>query len=308
MLGTPARHILGLPLTDQPVIDQTQPRTDCQLESKLKLSTEKFPHILTATSTKQNARTTCDIQVILKQMDTFFCFFFCRCGGRIKTTVVDKKRLGFAVYFQSTCEECDNTTGTYTSETVPGPNNAKPFTVNRHAVLAALKVDMGAYRLNNFCETLNMPSVYQSTFVKKAKQCYALSADAGRQMFDTPAGLVKEQHQFMNFDAPDNRGRMLGSGTTEDSMDILVSFDGPWLTPGFSLLVGVGCINDFLTGLIIDAHVMSAHCQECAVYPQCDRDANPAAYDAWLIEQNTKIGKSKKGILLAYSMIPGKSA
>ena len=82
---------------------------------------------------------------------------------------MEKKRRGFAVYIEGTRDICDRKSGTYTSEHIPGPNNSKPFAVNRDAVLATLKVDMGAYRLNNFCETLNMPSVHPRTFVKKAK-------------------------------------------------------------------------------------------------------------------------------------------
>ena len=90
--------------------------------------------------------------------------------------------------------------------------NSNPVAVNRDAVLAALKVDMGAYRLNNFCETFNMPSVHPSTFVKKAKQFYALNEDAGRKIFDNAVELVKEQHRFMNHRSTDldDNGRIFG--------------------------------------------------------------------------------------------------
>ena len=43
------------------------------------------------------------------------------------------------------------------------------------------------------------------------------------------ADLVKEQHGIMSFNEPDDSGRVLG--TAEDPMDIVVSYDGSWLTP-----------------------------------------------------------------------------
>ena len=46
-------------------------------------------------------------------------------------------------------------------------------------------------------------------------------------------------------------------------MDIVVSYDGSWLTRGHTSLIGVGCVTDVLTGLVLDAHVMSSYCQAC---------------------------------------------
>ena len=42
-----------------------------------------------------------------------------------------------------------------------------------------------------------------------------------------------------------------------------MSYGGSWLTRVHTALIGVGCVIDVLTGLVLDAHVMSSHCQAC---------------------------------------------
>ncbi|GFV37605.1 uncharacterized protein TNCV_4982271 [Trichonephila clavipes] len=45
--------------------------------------------------------------------------------------------------------------------------------------------------------------------------------------------------------------------------DIDVSFDGTWLTRGYSTQIGVGCVIDILTGFVMDFEIMSKRCIEC---------------------------------------------
>ncbi|GFO20578.1 hypothetical protein PoB_004708300 [Plakobranchus ocellatus] len=47
-------------------------------------------------------------------------------------------------------------------------------------------------------------------------------------------------------------------------LDISVSFDGSWLARGHKSLIGIGCVINILTGLIIAGHVLSLHCHVCA--------------------------------------------
>ena len=43
-----------------------------------------------------------------------------------------------------------------------------------------------------------------------------------------------------------------------------MSYDRSWLlTRGHTSQIGLGCVVDLLTGLVIDAHVMSTYCQVC---------------------------------------------
>ncbi|GFU23184.1 uncharacterized protein TNCV_3516171 [Trichonephila clavipes] len=46
--------------------------------------------------------------------------------------------------------------------------------------------------------------------------------------------------------------------------DLSISFDGTWLTRGHTLLIGVGCVIDMLTGYVVDFEVMTKVCRHCS--------------------------------------------
>ena len=50
--------------------------------------------------------------------------------------------------------------------------------------------------------------------------------------------------------------------TNSNSVDTEVSYDGLWLTRGFSLKHG--CTIDILTGYVTDFEVISKYCQSCS--------------------------------------------
>ena len=54
--------------------------------------------------------------------------------------------------------------------------------------------------------------------------------------------------------------------STDESgvMDLMVSFDGSWLTQGHSSLYGTGCVVELVTGQVIDFTILSLYCQSCA--------------------------------------------
>ncbi|RUS81634.1 hypothetical protein EGW08_010597 [Elysia chlorotica] len=57
--------------------------------------------------------------------------------------------------------------------------------------------------------------------------------------------------------------------------------DGSWLTRGHKSLIGIGCVIDVLTGLIIDGHVCSLHCHICAQTGAFIRRETPHHYERW---------------------------
>ncbi|GFR91290.1 hypothetical protein ElyMa_002588900 [Elysia marginata] len=64
-------------------------------------------------------------------------------------------------------------------------------------------------------------------------------------------------------------------------MEIAASFDGSWLTRGHKSLIGIGCVVDVLTGLVLDTHVMSQHCQSCALVGKKLKLQDQDAYRIW---------------------------
>ncbi|GFS07561.1 hypothetical protein ElyMa_001252300 [Elysia marginata] len=63
------------------------------------------------------------------------------------------------------------------------------------------------------------------------------------------------------------------------------------MTRGHSSLIGIGCIIDTLTGLVLDAHVLSQHCQTCATSGEWVKRETPHRYEQWLA-QNPQEGCS----------------
>ncbi|GFS14263.1 hypothetical protein ElyMa_003158700 [Elysia marginata] len=72
--------------------------------------------------------------------------------------------------------------------------------------------------------------------------------------------------------------------TDEDVIDISVSYDGSWLTRGHKAPIGIGCVIDVVTGLVIDGHVCSLHCHTCAQSGEFVRRETPHRCERWMQE------------------------
>ncbi|GFO14797.1 hypothetical protein PoB_004130200 [Plakobranchus ocellatus] len=62
------------------------------------------------------------------------------------------------------------------------------------------------------------------------------------------------------------------------------SYDGSWMTLGHTSHMGLGCVIDVMTGLVIDHHMMSTFCHTCATTGAWMKDQQPARFDAWMEE------------------------
>ncbi|XP_070174264.1 uncharacterized protein [Littorina saxatilis] len=93
-------------------------------------------------------------------------------------------------------------------------------------------------------------------------------------------------------------------GTTlgvDDTLNIIVSYDGTWLTRGHSSHIGVGCAVDLLTGLCVDTHVMCTYCQVCESTGQKLFQEKPEEYAAWLVDHLDKCEVNYKGKLYLFA-------
>ncbi|KAH9384883.1 hypothetical protein HPB48_026913 [Haemaphysalis longicornis] len=61
------------------------------------------------------------------------------------------------------------------------------------------------------------------------------------------------------------------------SKNITVVYDGPWLTRGHASHIGVGCVIEFYTGLVLDCAVLSNFCLGCSLGP---KETDPK-YNEW---------------------------
>ena len=86
-----------------------------------------------------------------------------------------------------------------------------------------------------------MPGLHQKTFNTIAKGHYGKNERLAGAIFSKAASIVRKEHiRQYHLDVSDN-----------DIMDISVRFDGSWLTRGHKSLIGMGCVIDVLTGLVI---------------------------------------------------------
>ena len=127
--------------------------------------------------------------------------------------------------------------------------NSQFVQIKKDMVFASLSNGMGADRCEKLCETLNLSAYTINHFNIMPVPC-----TIWMPMFSKSSEIMWEEH--LKCPADDNVG-------DDGVMNISVSYDGSWLTRGHTSQIGLGCVVDLLTGLVIDAHVMSTYCQVC---------------------------------------------
>lgn len=210
--------------------------------------------------TDSSNRTIIDLPLLLKFLSSFNCP---DCNGKIEAYIVEVKSKGFAKYVETFCHVCGFRNSFCTSDT---EGDKKYYKINKDVVAASLFLDMGAYKLDKFCESLNLPSVHHKTFRKFAKSIEAETSNKQIDVFEKAATIVRQTY---NKDPKD-----------KEPLDIAVSFDGSWLTRGHKSLIGVGSVIEVQTGLVLDVHVTSLHCQTCATTGERMK-GNAPEYEAW---------------------------
>ena len=221
------------------------------------------------------SRTIIEIPMLLQLISSLRCPQL-GCGSQVEGRVNWKKCKGFSVCLQVYCPVCDTIVQQMFTSSVDETSTASPppYTVNKLMTVAALRSDMGSYKLSMFCEVLDMPSLHQKTFNKKAKQVFSESDKVRKEIFAKAAKTVRREYARETGTDPD----------PETPLDIAVSFDGSWMTRGHSSLIGIGCVIDTLTGLVLDAHVLSQHCQTCATSGEWVKKNTPHRYERWLTQ------------------------
>ena len=77
----------------------------------------------------------------------------------------------------------------------------------------------------------------------------------------------------------ERRGQGIEWASPDGIADILVNCDGTWQKRGFSSLFGVVFVIAYMTGKVIDYHVMSKHCTACQCWENQDRSSDE--YKTW---------------------------
>ncbi|GFO03820.1 hypothetical protein PoB_003032500 [Plakobranchus ocellatus] len=251
------------PIAEEPILTRS--------EQKLALSQRQQ---VQSTDVK---RTIVELPQLAKLLGDLRCH---ACLSEQGLTLEVPKWYGLAVQTKAVCTACNTT---LSSQFTPARNLAstscpKPFATNEAVVMASLMSGMGPYLLSNLCEFLEMPDLHQKTFNTIAKRVYSQNERLAEEVFGQAASFLCQKHIHYHH-LQDEEDAIL---------DISVSFDGSWLTCGHKSLIGIGCVIDVLTDLIINGHVLSPHCHVCAQMGAWIKRETPLRYEQWRQEHIEK--------------------
>jgi hypothetical protein len=280
LVSSPANTILGERTRTQFKIDSSYHVLDSSQDKSDKLIGLSVP---VSTSCKQT-RAIVDLQ----ELDTLIqalCCSLCK-NESLCLRTVDKRNKGLAVYVEVFCTSCEEIVcAKYLATQVEEGRGERPFIINKQAVFSSLVCGLGSNTFNNLCESLDLQGMTGNTFHKKAHQLYKELPDLHENVFGKTAQYVRQIHAKHFPDCVSKDG----------IIDISVSYDGTWLTRGHTSHIGVGCVVDLLTGLCIDAHVMSTYCHICETRGKSVHSNTPLLYSSWYEKHLPECDKNFNG-------------
>ena len=170
---------------------------------------------------------------------------------------------GMAMEFHVKCSVCKETVKKWWNSETRTEKKSSMRLINKEAVLGSITFGMGTVRMQRYCEYMHLPSMHHSTFQEHAEAIYKMNPQLRQLIFDKTVAIVRAAH-------------LAESGVSEDDgriIDICVSTDGSWLTRGHTSKVGVVGVIDVLTNNVLDAHVMSTYCYQCANHSRLSKEA-----------------------------------
>lgn len=153
----------------------------------------------------------------------------------------------FVPYVILTCKHCD-------SHMEHALNNS---TLSTSIIQASSQIGIGQRQLNIFASIIGLPIINQRAYTSIFDKVFTQNECAHEE-------LLKKSRQFVH-------DYHLRNGVTPNSdgcIEIAVSYDGSWMTKGFSSKYGIGAAIDIMTGLVIDISVLSRYCQKCNFKPK----------------------------------------
>ena len=163
--------------------------------------------------------------------------------------------LGMVCGLETFCTSCDKVINeTLSSDRIDGTQATNvPFVVVRSAVSATMDMGVGYSGLVKFCRYLDMPVMHHTTYITHETAITNASMRVANDVMCESAQIVSRVYKELDPSIDE-------SGV----MDLMVSFDGSWMTRGHRSMYGIGCVVEVVTGLVIDFTILSLYCQRCA--------------------------------------------
>ena len=177
------------------------------------------------------------------------------CKKRTLSIRAVDRTLGMVCGLETFCTSCDTVLNSTLSSDRIGETQAtnSPFVVVRSVVSATMDMGVGYAGLEKFSRYLDMPVMTRNTFIRHQNVISEASMRVVNDVMCESAKIVRNVYKRLDPTIDE-------SGT----MDLMVSFDGSWMTRGHSSLYGIGCVVEMVTGLVIDFTILSLYCQSCA--------------------------------------------
>ena len=186
-------------------------------------------------------------------MRTFEEFHKCK-GGKIVFNEDQAKCYGNSSLIYLECTKCKK----HASLQTVGTSNkqwqvSNAMDVNRRIVYSACEMGVGREAIAVMCEIFNMPTPCSTpSWDKHQEALYAAHLKAVATRLEAARQEVHDLHCQRN---PD---------TTEDIIDVTVSFDGTWSKRGFTAPFGIGFAISAETGQVLDYDFASKLCLPCS--------------------------------------------
>lgn len=244
-------------------------REECAESTKRRLASKsaterKFELLNVSLEDKENDSGTRFIIVDMNVLQALFIETKCaQCNHSGLDFDREEDAYGLAYKLLLTCSACGYRKEAFSSPRVQGENNITPFEVNVRAVKAIQGIGKGTTALSDFCAGMNLAKhgMHHKTFQGHLAKLVEAYEDVALESETKSVEVIKEMYKdFLN---------------PVGNIDVM--YDGTWMTRGRSSHIGVGCIIELYTGLVID-HVLSNFCLGCAVGPK----PNEEAYTDWL--------------------------
>ena len=208
------------------------------------------------------------------------------CGAASLVIRVVDHRLGLVAAMETCCTECGAVlNSTLTSDRIDRSTAGNaPFIVLRQAVAASMDMGVGHAGLVKLCRFLDMKPMTHTSFTKHAHVVCHANMVVVTRMFDNAADVVRRVYR----DTDPSIGE-------DDTIDLIVSFDGSWMTRGHNSQYGIGCVVEVLTGLVIDLQVMSLYCQRCAYASTPHGGMDTMEFKHWFRTHEPECNRNYKG-------------
>ncbi|GBN75355.1 hypothetical protein AVEN_31746-1 [Araneus ventricosus] len=188
---------------------------------------------------------------------------------------------GFSSKIFLSCASCKKESGSvFTSEREV---ENKTFHVNNKVVEAFLSIGRGHSALETFSMVLGTPSMDSKTFNKCMKNVCQKNKDIKFEMLELSRNAVRDAHIREN---PNLQKSAV--------LDISVLYDGTWQKRGYTSNLGVGCVIDILTGIVIDFEILSKYCHECVISER-DLKKNSVEFKIWFAGHKNECEKNFHG-------------